>query len=131
MRIGELAASAGVSVETVRYYERLGLIPRARRTGGGYRVYSGDDLRRLKFIVHAKELGFTLKETGRLLSLRSDGRDCESVKALAEAKAEELGERMEKISRMRRVLQDLARRCDESAEPDPCPILKALEEQEP
>jgi len=130
MKIGELSRAAGVSVDTVRYYEHRGLIPKVARTGSGYRTYSAYDVRRLKFIVHAKELGFTLDEIGRLLSLRSDGSDCGGVKALAEAKASEVEERIKKMSRMKSVLLELARQCDEKGNLDPCPILKALEEEE-
>lgn len=129
MKIGDIAREADVSVDTVRYYERRGLLPRAPRTEGGYRVYTEADVLRLRFIVHAKGLGFTLKETGRLLSLRADGSDCESVRALAEAKAGEMAERIEKMRRMREVLLELARQCGQRTEIDPCPILKALEEE--
>ena len=130
MKIGEFSRRAGVSVDTVRYYEGRGLLPEARRTVSGYRVYTGEDLMRLRFIVHAKDLGFTLQEIGRLLSIRSDGRDCESVKALARSKAAEIESRIRKMARMRRVLLDLAARCSERGGIDPCPILKSLEEEE-
>lgn len=130
VKIGELSREANVSVDTVRYYERRGLIPLAPRTGAGYRTYSADDVRRLKFIVHAKELGFTLDEIRELLSIRSDNSDCESVKALAEAKAREIDVRMKKMSHMKRVLLDLAGKCGQKGNLDPCPILKTLEEED-
>jgi len=130
MKIGELSREANLSIDTVRYYERRGLIPKASRTESGYRTYSADDVRRLKFIVHAKELGFTLDEIKELLSLRSDGSDCESVKALAECKAKEIDERMKKMSHMKRVLLELAAQCGQKGDFDPCPILKTLEEEE-
>ncbi len=130
MKIGELSREADVSVETVRYYERLGLLPKVRRTESGYRKYSEDELRRLKFIVHAKELGFTLDEIGRLLSIRSDGSECESVRALAESKARDLESRIKKMSRMKSVLLELARQCEKKGVLDPCPVLKTLEEEE-
>ncbi len=130
MKIGEFSRRAGVSVDTVRYYEGRGLLREARRTVSGYRVYTGEDLVRLKFIVHAKDLGFTLHEIGRLLSIRSDGRDCESVRALAESRARDIEGRMRKMARMRDVLLDLAARCGEKGGLDPCPILKSLEEEE-
>jgi len=130
MKIGEISREAHVSVDTVRYYERLGLIPKAARTQSGYRKYSADDMRRLKFIVHAKGLGFTLDEIGQLLSIRSDGNDCARVKAVAEAKAQEMAERMKKMSQMRRVLLKLARQCGQKGNLDPCPILKTLEDED-
>ncbi len=129
MKIGEFSRLAGVSVDTVRYYEGRGLLEKPARRESGYRVYSGKDLRRLRFIIHAKELGFTLHEIGQLLSIRSDGSECESVKALAEQKAEEMEERMRKMARMRDVLLELAEKCGERGGLDPCPILKALEEE--
>ncbi len=130
MKIGELSREANLSVDTVRYYERRGLIPKAPRTGSGYRTYSADDVRRLKFIAHAKELGFTLDEIGQLLSIRSDGSDCAMVKAVAESKAQEIEDRMKKMSHMKRVLLELARQCGEKGNLDPCPILKTLEDVE-
>ncbi len=130
MKIGELSREAGVPVETVRYYESRGLMPGVARTEAGYRKYTCEDLRRLKFIVHAKDLGFTLHEIGLLLSIRSDGSDCESVKALAESKAADMGERIRKMTRMREVLLELARKCGQRGGLDPCPILKSLEEEE-
>ncbi|MDQ6987798.1 MAG: heavy metal-responsive transcriptional regulator, partial [Mariprofundaceae bacterium] len=90
MKIGELAKMTGVSIDTIRYYEQRGLIPTAVRSTSGYRQYSPEDVRRLKFIVQAKDLGFTLEETGQLLAIRADGRACAEVRAVAEAKAEEI-----------------------------------------
>jgi len=87
-------------------------------------------MRRLKLIVHAKELGFTLDEIGQLLSIRSEGSDCASIKAVAEAKAREIEGRIKKMSYMKRVLLELARQCEEKDSLDPCPILRTLEEEE-
>lgn len=130
MKIGELSREAGVSIDTVRYYERRGLIPKAERTRSGYRRYSTDDMRRLKFIRHAKELGFTLDEIGQLLSIRSEGSDCASIKAVAEAKARDIESRIKKMTRMKRLLLKLARQCDAKDNLAPCPILRTLEEEE-
>jgi len=127
MKIGELSKQTNVSVDTVRYYEHRGLIPRTVRSQSGYRKYSADDVKRLKFIIHAKELGFTLEEIGQLLSIRSDGNDCARMKTIAETKAGEIKTRITKLSHMRHVLLDLASQCDQAPDTDPCPILKSLE----
>jgi len=128
MKIGELSKQSGVSIDTIRYYEQRGLIPEARRTASGYRQYSTEDVSRLKFIVQTKELGFTLEETGQLLALRTDDCNCAEVRAVAEAKANEIEVRIRKLSQMRQVLLSLAEQCEESSDTDPCPILKSLEE---
>ncbi len=128
MQIGELSKQTGISIDTVRYYEQRGLIPAAQRTLSGYRQYSADDVSRLKFIVQAKELGFRLEEIGQLLALRTDGRACVEVRAVAEAKADEIDQRIQKLSRMRQVLLSLAAQCEQTSGADPCPILKSLED---
>ncbi len=127
MKIGEFSNMAGVSVDTVRYYEQRGLIPQVARSTSGYRQYSAEDVMRLKFIVQAKELGFTLEETGQLLAIRADGRACAEVRAVAEAKAEEIDMRIQKLSRMRQTLLTLAEQCEQTSDIDLCPILKSLE----
>jgi len=128
MKIGQLSKQSGVSIDTIRYYEQRGLIPEARRTVSGYRQYSAEDVSRLKFIVQTKELGFTLEETGQLLALRTDDCNCAEVRAVAEAKANEIEVRIRKLSQMRQILLNLAEQCEESSDTDPCPILKSLEE---
>ncbi len=127
MKIGELSKQTGVSIDTIRYYEQRGLVPPAARTQSGYRQYSANDITRLKFIVQAKELGFTLEEIGQLLAINSNGRTCHQVKAVAQAKAEEIEIRIQKLARMRQTLLALAEQCEQTAENDPCPILNALE----
>jgi len=128
MKIGELSKETGVSIDTIRYYEQRELIPVAARTAAGYRQYASGDVSRLKFIVQAKGLGFTLEETGQLLALRADGRSCADVRAAAEAKAAEIDVRIQKLARMRSTLIALAEQCEQSSKADPCPILKSLEE---
>ncbi|RMH12539.1 MAG: heavy metal-responsive transcriptional regulator [Gammaproteobacteria bacterium] len=129
MRIGELAKKIKVSIDTVRYYEQRGLLPRPSRSQSGYRQYSSEDIRRLRFIVQAKELGFTLEEIKQLLALRTDGRDCEQIKGIAEKKAKEITGRIEKLSNIRTVLKDLASQCDQGID-EICPILRSLEGDE-
>ncbi len=128
MKIGELSGKTGVSIDTIRYYEKRGLIPQAARSQSGYRHYANDDAVRLRFIVQAKKLGFTLKEISQLLGIRSSQNDCRKMKSIAEAKAEEITARIQKLSRMRDTLLDMAAQCEQSKDDDPCPILKSLEE---
>jgi len=116
-----------VSIDTVRYYEQRGLIPPPARTKSGYRQYSVGDVTRLKFIVQAKELGFTLEEIGQLLAISSDERTCSQVKAVAHAKAEEIEMRIQKLAHMRQTLLTLAEQCEQTPDADPCPILNVLE----
>jgi len=128
MKIGEIAKQAQVSVDTVRFYEQRGLLPQASRSLSGYRQYALEDVRRLMFIVQAKELGFTLEEIKQLLALRAGGSDCATVKGIAEEKAREITNRIEKLSRMREVLLDLASQCGQGDSEEICPILKSLED---
>ncbi len=127
MKIGELSKQTGVSIDTIRYYEHRGLIPPAARTQSGYRQYSVSDITRLKFIVQAKDLGFTLEEIGQLLAISLNGRTCSQVKAVAQAKAEEIETRIQKLAHMRQTLLTLAEQCEKTADSDPCPILNVLE----
>ncbi|MDX8409606.1 MAG: heavy metal-responsive transcriptional regulator [Mariprofundales bacterium] len=129
MKIGELAKLAQVSVDTVRFYERRGLIPQPVRSYSGYRQYALGDAKRLQFIVHAKALGFTLEEIKQLLALRAGGSDCAAVKRVAEEKANAITAHVEKLSRMRDVLLDLASQCDQGTADESCPILKSLEDK--
>jgi len=128
MKIGELSKMTDVSIDTVRYYEKRGLIPKSVRSASGYRQYNKHDATRLKFIVQAKELGFTLDEIGQLLALRRDGRACIEVRSVAESKAQEIDIKIQKLSRMRQTLLELAEQCEKSSDNDPCPILNSLEE---
>jgi len=126
MKIGELSKITGVSIDTIRYYEQRELLPQAIRTSSGYRQYAEGDVVRLKFIVQAKELGFTLKEISQLLGIQSS--DCRQVHSIAMDKAGELDRRIARLSRMRDVLLEMADQCGHSSADDPCPILKSLEE---
>ncbi len=128
MKIGELSKKADVSIDTVRYYEKRGLIPPAARMQSGYRQYTAHDITRLKFIVQAKDLGFSLEEIKQFLAIRADGRACGQVKSVAESKAAEIETRIQKLSHMRQVLLTLAEQCEQTPDTDPCPILKALED---
>ena len=128
MRIGALARSAGVNVQTVRYYERRGLLPDPRRRGAGYREYSGDTLQRLRFIKRAQELGFTLAEIDELLGLRLRGSaTAADVKARAGEKIAEIERKLRDLERIRDALTHLAGRCRGGRAPiGDCPLLEAL-----
>lgn len=129
MRIGELAKRAGVNIQTVRYYERRGLLhdPRRRRAAG-YREYTGATLERLRFIRRAQELGFTLSEIGELLALRLDpGTTAAAVKQRAKEKIMEIEGKLRDLERIRHALTHLAGQCRGGRGPvGDCPLLDAL-----
>lgn len=131
--IGRLAARAGVGVETVRFYEREGLLAEPPRDPAGHRRYPERELMRLLFIRRAKDLGFTLAETRELLALRATrGAECGEVKRRAEEKLDDIDRRIASLRRMRRALAKLTAVCDGDPAPiDDCPILEALEADVP
>jgi DNA-binding transcriptional MerR regulator len=121
MSIGELARGAGVGVETVRYYERRGLIDEPPRSAAGYRQYSGDDLWRLQFIGRAKQLGFTLAEIGMLV--RPDGdRSAAGVLGAARAKLADIERRQQELAALRNRVEQLVEVC-ETGDPGDCGAL--------
>lgn len=122
--IGQLAGKAGVSVETVRFYERRQLIERPIRPIQGYRRYSEAILNRLHFIKRAKELGFKLNEIGNLLLL-GEGQ-CDDVKSLAEEKLSQVKTRLNHLHRLEHVLQELLVQCASSGGKTECPIIESL-----
>lgn len=128
MTIGELARRAGVNVQTVRYYERRGLLDEPRRRASGYREYGAATLDRLRFIRRAQELGFTLGEIAELLALRLDpGTTAAEVKARALEKIEEIERRVRDLERIRHALAHLAGKCRGGRGPaGDCPLLEAL-----
>lgn len=128
LTVGKLAKTSGVNTETVRYYERIGLIPKPHRKESGYRQYSQEDVSRLKFILHAKELGFSLKEIRELLELRVEPEtNCEEVRGQAELKIADIEKKIADLRRIRTVLMKLATACKKREQTDECPILEALE----
>lgn len=130
MFIGELADRSGVGVETLRFYEREGLLPEPPRTRGGYRVYDADAVRRVQFILQAKDLGFTLAETKELLELRvTDPDACGDVEATARAKISDVEARIQELERIRIVLGDLVRVCAANEQTGECPILDSLADE--
>jgi DNA-binding transcriptional MerR regulator len=126
--IGQLAARAGVSIDTVRYYERSGLLAPQTRLASGYRRYGALQVSRLRFIRRAQELGFSLKDIRELLGL-SKQRDVGRVKRAAENKLAEVEERLAALTRVRDGLATLVATCPGHGRAADCPILKALGEE--
>lgn len=123
MTIGALARAGGVNVETIRYYQRRGLLATPRKPPGGVRRYKGETLERLRFIRRAQELGFTLREIAELLKL-GDG-SCEQTRAIAERRLADIETRLRDLRAMRTTLGRLIRTCRAGNRP-PCPIIASL-----
>lgn len=129
LTIGKVAKASGVGVETIRFYEREGLLPRPERTASGYRTYPAGTARRLRFIRRARDLGFTLQEIVELLELTADpSADAAAVRARAVEKLADLEERIRTLHRIRSALADLVERCGGRGRLADCPILDTLEE---
>jgi MerR family copper efflux transcriptional regulator len=127
MNIGATSDASGVSQRMIRHYEKIGLVPAPPRRGS-YRDYSDADVHRFRFIANARDLGFPIEEIRTLLGLWSDrGRSSAEVKALAEARAAELGRKVRALESMRQSLTQLAQACHGDDRPD-CPIIEKLAE---
>lgn len=124
--IGETALASGVPAETIRFYEKQGLLRRASRSGGGYRQYLAEDVQRLRFIRRAKDLGFSLKDIAELLELRDGGAGAASFKEVSLRKVADIDARLVGLRRLREGLAALAEQCH-GDDTRPCPILHALE----
>jgi MerR family mercuric resistance operon transcriptional regulator len=130
LSIGQVARDAGVGVETVRFYEREGLVPEPKRRPSGYRQYPPDTVRRIRFVQRAKDLGFTLKEIRALLSLRvAADKSCANVRDLAVTKLAEVDRKLAELGRMRVALASLAASCTGEGPTSECPLLDALDAQ--
>jgi MerR family copper efflux transcriptional regulator len=127
---GRLARQAGVGIDTVRFYERRGLLPAPARTPAGYRVYGASAVERIRFIRRAKSLGFSLDEIATLLDLQDNGGRKSAVKALAQRKIAEIESRIGDLSRMRDVLRTLEADCTGHGKIAGCPIIDALTGEE-
>ena len=125
LTIGALSGRSGVNIETIRYYERIGLLPAPPRSQGGHRLYDGDLLKRLVFIRRSRELGFTLDEIRSLLGLMGEGHTCGEVQAVALAHLEAIRAKIADLQRMERTLAEAAAHCEGGGTPE-CPILDAL-----
>ncbi len=126
MNIGEAAKATGVSAKMIRHYEGVGLIPAAARTDAGYRQYGNADVHTLRFIRHARDLGFSIAEIGELVGLwQNRSRPSRQVKALAKAHIEELEHKTQELLAMKTTLEHLVHCCQGDELPD-CPIIDAL-----
>ena len=125
--IGVLARRASVGIDTIRYYEREGLLPKPQRRASGYRDYDSGTVERLRFIRRAKDLGFTLEEIRELLALSRDReRGVKSVKQRAQARLGEVEQRIRELQRMKHGLKQLIDACPGHGALEHCPILRAL-----
>jgi len=128
LKTGELAKQAGVNVETLRFYEREGLIPEPPRLSSGYREYPQETVRRIRFIQRAKELGFTLREIKGLLKLRVDpDTTCSVVREQAAEKIADVKKKISDLKKIQQALNKLMNSCRGNGPVDDCPILKHLE----
>lgn len=125
LSIGSLARAAGVNVETIRYYQRRGLVEEPSKPLGGHRRYAAAAATRVRFIRRAQQLGFTLEEIRDLLLLE-DGQNCRDTRLLAERKLGLIEKRIGDLSRMRRALRALIAQCAEGRRPRSCPIIATL-----
>ncbi len=128
MTAGQVARLAGVGVETVRFYEKNGLLEKPARRVSGYREYDEQTVNRLRFIQRAKDIGFTLTEIKDLLSLRScSDQPCDDMRERAEAKITEIEEKVALLLRMKQVIGRLVSSCGKQEDSSRCPILEALD----
>jgi MerR family mercuric resistance operon transcriptional regulator len=130
--IGELSRQTLCNIETIRYYERIGLLPPPRRQGGRYRRYDGDDIARLKFVRRSRELGFSIDEVRALLTLSADTKreTCAEVRQLAAGHLADVRAKIADLRAMERVLSDAVRRCADG-ELAGCPIIDTLSAAKP
>lgn len=125
LTIGGLAKAANVSVETIRYYQRRGLIPEPQRPSGGIRRYGATETDRLMFVKTAQQLGFSLNEIGDLLRL-DDGAHCEEASVLAKRKLDDVREKIDKLKQIEAVLSDLVDQCCAQEGNISCPLIASL-----
>ena len=131
LKIGEVAKETGIGIETIRFYERKGLLDEPDRRPSGYRQYDETVVARLRFIRRSKELGFTLAEINELLSLWFDtDTTCCNVRTKAQAKIGEIEEKVKTLNRMKRSLKKLIDQCHERGSLDSCPLLDGLGDRE-
>ncbi len=130
LTIGNVAKRAGVGVETIRFYERQGLIEQPQKPGVGFRHYPADVVLRVRFIRHAKELGFSLREIGELLDLSLEPeQNCGEVRMRAEAKIADIDCRIESLEKMKGALSRLVVACGTQNQAQSCPIIESIVEE--
>jgi DNA-binding transcriptional MerR regulator len=134
VQIGKAAKLAGISVDTIRFYQKLGLIGRAIRSVGGYRLFDGQQIRDLKFVRHAQELGFSLTEIKELLALRQKHHACSEVQSMLKHKLTDVREKIKSLVRLEAELRGAMRNCNrelrlkrEIKHEDCCPLLTKLD----
>jgi len=131
MWISQAAEQAGVNVQTLRYYERRGLLPKPPRRASGYREFPDDAVRIVRFVKRAQDLGFSLDEVEDLLRLRRhSGRNRERVRAIAERRTRQIDQKIVELERMKRALTRLIHACHQGTTID-CPIIEALDQSDP
>jgi Cu(I)-responsive transcriptional regulator len=131
IRIGEVARRADVNVQTLRYYERRGLLPSPRRRPSGYREYSPETVRLVRFIKRAQQLGFSLQDAAELIALREHpARNRAAVRAVAMRKVADIADRIRRLAAMQKALEQLVKAC-ECGSPSECPIIEALDDESP
>lgn len=131
LTIGKAARRAGVNIQTVRFYERRGLIPLAPRRDSGYRMFSTEEVRLVRFIKKAQTLGFTLEEIEGFLQLRHEALPCNQAREMAERKLADIDGKLRQLQAMKEALQTLVRSCKRSGKTGACPILDAFDETGP
>jgi Hg(II)-responsive transcriptional regulator len=128
MRSSQVAAEAGVNIQTLRYYERRGLLPAPERTDSCYRTYDTQALRTVRFIKRAQQLGFSLEDIDGLLELAAGGpANCDAAKTVATEKLAELEAKIASLNAMRDSLRQLVATCDRTPNKRECPLLEAIE----
>ena len=126
MQIGAVSGKTGVNIETIRYYEQIGILPKPPRSGGGRRVYTSEHVQRLTFVRRSRELGFSLDEVRALLALsEGNNRNCADVYALATGHLAAIGKKITDLQSMERVLAQMAAGCAKGTVPH-CPIIETL-----
>lgn len=129
IKSGDLAKRANVNPETLRYYEREGLLPEPERAESGYRLYTEEDIKRVRFIKRAQELGFSLKEVKELLVLKlGNHQSARDVKRLTKQKIQDIDAKIQSLQAMKSVLEGLAEACSGQGTVDHCPILNCLDD---
>jgi Hg(II)-responsive transcriptional regulator len=127
LRTGQVAKAAGVNVETLRYYERRGILAEPKRRSSGYREYPPETVDLIRFVKRAQELGFGLEQIQELLKLRrSPGRSCARVQSAAQEKIAEVDEKMKALKAMKKALAGLVRSCEQRESTLVCPLLESL-----
>ncbi|MCW0198597.1 MAG: helix-turn-helix domain-containing protein [Sphingopyxis sp.] len=125
LRRGELATSVGCNLETVRYYEGIGLLPHPPRSQGRHRLYDADLVKRLRFILRGRELGFSIEEIRALLAIADGAGGCADVYALTTQHLDVVKRKIADLRKLQRILSETAAHCARDASPD-CPIIEAM-----